>query len=353
MNWLNYLLPFGLSLLLALILTPIVLILAKKYNLAMAKPRERDVHRGLIPRLGGLVLFKSFWLVIIGYLIFAPEKLHFVDAKILGIDQNLWGVILGSILLLILGVIDDIKGVKPWWKLFWQAVAAVLVVIFGIKIWWFSNPLGGSNIILGNLTYIFVPLWIVLVINVMNWLDGLDGLADGVSLIALIVLTILSVKPSVNQPATALICAILAGATLGFLFYNFNPAKIFLGDSGSMFLGFMIAVAAIISGGKIATALLVLGIPILDAFWVILRRIFSGKSPMEADKLHLHHRFLQIGLSQKQTVIIFYFIAALFGIFALQNGTQGKMIASLWLVGIIVIMGVMLVMFKKSKVKNQ
>ncbi|MCL5795263.1 MAG: undecaprenyl/decaprenyl-phosphate alpha-N-acetylglucosaminyl 1-phosphate transferase [Patescibacteria group bacterium] len=353
MNWLNYILPFIASLILALIFTPAVLILAKKYNLSLIKPRERDVHKTAIPRLGGVALFISFWLVIIGYLVFTPDKLHFVDAKILKIDQNLLGVILGSTLLLILGIVDDIKSVKPVPKLLWQIIAASLVVIFGIKIWWLSNPAGGANIILGNLTYIFVPLWIVLIINVMNWLDGLDGLADGVSFIALIILTILSLKPTVNQPATALLCTVLAGASLGFLFYNFNPAKIFLGDSGSMFLGFMIAVAAIISGGKIATALLVLGIPILDAFWVILRRIFTGKSPMTADNLHLHHRLLQAGLNQKQTVIVFYFIAALFGIFALQNGTQGKMIAGLWLVGIIVIMGIMLVVFKKSKIDSR
>lgn len=349
MNWLNYILPFISSLILALIFTPLVLNWAKKNNLSLAKPRERDVHKNPVPRLGGIAIFSSFWLVMIGYMLFCPDKLHFVDQKVLGIDLNLWGVIFGSIILLILGIMDDTKGVKPWPKLFWQVVAASLVVIFGIKIWWFSNPLGGANIILGSLTYVFVPLWIVLVINVMNWLDGLDGLADGVSFIALIILAILSLKPAVNQPATALISMILAGASLGFLFYNFNPAKIFLGDSGSMFLGFMIAVSSIISGGKIATALLVLGIPILDAFWVILRRLYSGKSPMEADKLHLHHRFLQIGLNQKQTVLIFYFIAALFGIFALQNGTKGKMIAGLWLIAILVIMGLMLVMFKKSK----
>lgn len=345
---LPYILPFSIALVLSLILTPTVRFLAQKYNWAIPKPRPRDVHGRPIPRLGGVVLFVSFWLIVISYWLLAPEKLHFVDEKILGLDKNLLGVFLGSLVLLFIGVLDDLRGVKPWAKLFWQIVAAALVVIFGIKIWWFSNPLGGPNIILGNWTYLFVPLWIILMINVINWLDGLDGLADGISFIALVILGFLSLAPNVNQPATAFLCAILAGSALGFLFFNFNPAKIFLGDSGSMFLGFMIAIAAIISGAKLATAALVLGIPILDALWVIGRRIFTGKSPMMADKLHLHHRFLEAGLSQRQTVLILYALAAGFGIVALQQGTHGKFIAGLWLLGIMVIMGIGLVFHKKN-----
>lgn len=353
-SYLSYILPFLISLVLSLTLTPAVRFFAQKYNLAIPKPRPRDIHGKPIPRLGGVALFVSFWLVALGYLLFAPDNLYFINEKVLGIDKNLLGVFLGSLVLIIVGVIDDIRGMKPGLKLFWQFIAAILVVIFGIKIWWFSNPMGGANIVLANWTYIFVPIWTVLIINVINWLDGLDGLADGISLICLIVLGFLALAPNVNQPATALICAILAGVATGFLFFNFNPAKIFLGDSGSMFLGFMIAIASIISGGKVATAALVLGIPILDAIWVILRRIFSKKSPMQADKFHLHHRFLDIGLSQRQTVLILYTLSAGFGIVALQNGTHGKMIASLWLLLIMVIMGIALVFLKKTRnVKNQ
>lgn len=348
MDYIAYLLPFVLSLILSLALTPLARFLAQKYQLAIPQPRPRDVHGKPIPRLGGIALFISFWLIVIAYWLLAPGKLHFVDEKILGIDKNLLGVFLGSLILIIVGVVDDLKGVKPWPKLFWQTAAAYLVVAFGIKIWWLSNPLGGASIILDNWTYLLVPLWIVIIINVINWLDGLDGLADGISLIALIVLGFLSIAPNVSQPATALLCVILAGAALGFLFFNFNPAKIFLGDSGAMFLGFMIAVAAIISGAKLATAALVLGIPILDALWVVGRRIISGKSPMVADKLHLHHRFLEIGLSQRQTVLILYAIAAGFGVVALQNGTHGKLVAALWLLAIMVIMGTGLVFLKKN-----
>lgn len=344
-----YILPFLIGLILSLVLTPTVRFLAKKYNLATANPRPRDIHGRPIPRLGGVALFVSFWLVIFGYVLIVPNQLSFINEKILGIDKNLLGVFLGSLVLIIVGIIDDIKGMKPWFKLFWQFIAALIVVAFGIKIWWFSNPLGGANIVLANWTYVFVPIWTVLLINVINWLDGLDGLADGISLICLFVLGFLALAPNVNQPATALICAILAGVAAGFLFFNFNPAKIFLGDSGSMFLGFMIAIASIISGGKIATAALVLGVPILDAIWVILRRILSKKSPMQADKFHLHHRFLDLGFSQRQTVFILYTISAGFGIVALQNETHGKMIAGLWLLVIMIIMGISLIYLSKRK----
>ncbi len=350
----NYLLPFILALVASIGLTPLVIGFVKKRNLAMPAVRDRDVHKSPVPRLGGVAIFIAFWLLVVSYWLLAPEKLHFTDTKIIGIDQNLLGVFIGSIILLIVGVIDDVKGVKPLIKLFWQFIAAFIVVFFGIKIWWFSNPLGGANVGLSQMwNYILVPLWIVLIINVVNWLDGLDGLADGISMIALIILGLLAMSSNVNQPATALMCAILSGAALGFLFFNFNPAKIFLGDSGSMFLGFMVAVAAIISGGKVATALLVLGIPILDALWVIARRIFNKKSPMQADKYHLHHRFLAAGFNQKQTVIILYTISASFGIIALQNNTQGKVVAGLWLLVLMVIIGLVLIFANKKRIKHE
>lgn len=348
----QYLILFLASVIVSIFCTYLINNLAIKYHWAIRKPRERDIHQKPTPRLGGVALFLSFWIVVLIYYLFSPTSFHFVDEKVLGIDKNLMGVFLGSSVLLLLGIIDDLRGIKPWPKLFFQFLAAFLVVVFGVKIWWFSNPVGGLNIILGNWTYLIVPVWIVLIINVINWWDGLDGLADGISFITLIVLAILSATPLVNQPATALICLILAGACLGFLPFNFNPAKIFLGDSGSMFLGFMIAIAAIISGGKVATVALVLGIPILDAFWVIIRRIISGKSPAKADKFHLHHRFLSIGLSQRRTVLLLYLISASFGIIALQSGTQGKLYASLWLFVMMVIISLGLVIIRMRKYKN-
>jgi len=347
----QYIFPFVISFIIALLLTPLVRKFLVKKNLAMSSPRERDIHTKPIPRLGGVAIFLSFMLVISGYMIFNPDILVFIKEKIYGLDRNLLGLIIGSLILIIVGIVDDIRGVGAWQKLFWQIISGLIIVYFGINIWWLANPLGGS-IEIGWWTYILVPLWIVLIINVMNWLDGIDGLACGISGITLVFLLILSATPLVNQPATALLCAILAGAVFGFLPYNFNPAKIFLGDSGSMFLGFMIAVAAIISGGKIATVALILGIPILDALWVIARRLITGKSPLKADKFHLHHRFLEAGFNQKQTVLILFIICASFGIIALQSGTYAKLIAGLWLIGIMVIITLGLFYLKKKKMQK-
>lgn len=350
----QYILPFVLTFVLSAILTPIVRNLALKWKL-FDYPTPRKVHGKPTPRLGGVAIFLSFFLVVIGYLIFAPEKLSFINEKILGIDKNLLGVLIGAIILIIVGIIDDIREIGPIPKFIFQLIAASVVAIFGIKIWWFSNPFG-SQIVLGVWSPLFVILWIVLLINVVNWLDGLDGLASGVSSIAAIVLFILSTRATINQPATALISLIVAAAALGFLPFNFNPAKIFLGDSGAMFLGYMIAIFAIISGGKVATALLVLGIPIFDAIWVILRRIAGGRAPWKADKKHLHHRFLDIGFNQRQTVLLLYAIVLIFGILSLYSNTLGKFWAFLGLLILMTLVAITLIVFEKrslyGKIKN-
>ncbi|TSC93001.1 MAG: Glycosyl transferase, family 4 [Candidatus Berkelbacteria bacterium Licking1014_7] len=318
------------------------------------KPSQRKIHTKPVVRLGGVAVWLAFWLIVGTIYFLDRSSITFVAEKYLGIDKNLLGVFLGSLLLLGAGIWDDIKGLKPGTKLIFHFLAGIIIVAFGIKIHWFANPLGGLNIELGNWTYLFVPLWIVLIINVVNWLDGIDGLAVGISGIASVILGFLSLAPFVNQFSTANLAFILAGVCVGFLVLNFNPAKIFLGDSGSMFLGFMLAIFAIISGGKLATAALVLGLPILDAFWVISRRLMSKKAPWQADKLHLHHRFLAIGFSQRQTVLVMYAIAAIFGMIALSTRTGGKVQAALWLVALMVALGAGLVLVKsqKSKVKS-
>lgn len=340
MSYSTYIWVFIISCLLSLGLTYLVRIFAVKNNLAMAVPRERDIHKKPIPRLGGVAIFISFWLTVAGILIINPSWLNFVQDKFFNIDKNLWGLILASLLWFAVGLLDDIKGLKPWIKLLAQLLCGIIIVFFGIKIWWVSNPVGGLNIVLNNWTYLLVPLWIILLMNVTNWLDGIDGLSSSISFITLIVLFLLAIDPVVNQTATALLCIILAGSVLGFLPLNWNPAKIFLGDTGSGFLGLMIATFAIISGAKLATAFLVLGIPILDAIIVIVSRYKGGKSIFAADTSHLHHKFLQAGFSVKQTVITLSVISMIFGIIALRSQTQGKMTAFLWL---IIVMGIILI----------
>lgn len=315
----------------SMLFTQLVKRFAKKYNI-VDKPEDRKIHTKPIPRLGGVGVIIAFILAVSYALIFQPSLLQFSNQNIFGIDVNLAGVLIGIIILAVIGILDDISGVSPSIKLTAHFLAGIVVVIFGIKIWWIHNPLGGLDIVLGNWTYVLVPLWIVLIINVVNWLDGLDGLATGIGLIASIILYFLSITDYVNQPATALLAIILAGALAGFLPYNFNPASIFLGDVGSMFIGFMIGIFAIISGAKLATAALIMGLPILDAIFVITRRIMKGVPIWQADRLHLHHRLFDSGFSQRQVVLFMYLVSTIFGFVALKNSnTETKIQAMVYI----------------------
>ncbi len=330
-------------------------------------PSPRKIHGTPIPRLGGLALFFPFiilvlWDLIVGHKFLPGEHLY---------TKHIFGVVIAASLILIIGIYDDIKRVSPYKKLFWQIVAASIVILAGIGIEYITNPFGGvirldifeiPIIIKNNIPYyftvladLFTILWIILMVNTVNFLDGLDGLASGVSSIAFFILFFLSLGPTVMQQETALLCIILAGCTLGFLPYNFHPAKIFMGDSGSYFLGFMLAILAIISGGKVATALLILGLPILDAFWVILRRLLHSRSPFIADRKHLHHRLLDVGFSQRQAVGLIYLLSLCFGFIALflESGKQ-KLIALLILIIIMFSLAVVLIGLnwrKKQQVK--
>lgn len=321
-------------------------------KLGLAVPRERDVHTKTVPKLGGIAVVGSFLTVLIGTLLVAPDQLRFVGETVLGVDQNLLGVILGVVILVITGIYDDLYDLHPAIKLFWQAVAAITVVAFGVNIHWVSNPFGGLNIELGNWTYILVPLWLMAMINVMNFFDGLDGLASGLTVIASIAIVFLSLQPFVDQPATAFLAATLAGAALGFLPYNWNPARIFLGDTGAMVLGFMLGVFAIISGAKFATAALVLGVPIFDAIWVVGRRALSGQPIWKADRKHLHHRFLDAGLSPRATALVLYAVATLCAVVALNSGTAGKVAAIGALASFMVVLGVALVSSASRRAKS-
>lgn len=338
--------------LLTFILTPLVRKIAIANDIVDA-PGGRRVHQAAIPRMGGVAIVVSFWLVILLTAIIAPESLNFTGQKILGLDRNLFGVLLGSLILATTGVIDDIRGLSPFAKLIAQIVAASCVPLFGIHIQWLAHPLDGPDIQLPLwLDDLLIVGWIVAVINVVNWLDGLDGLATGIGSIASLILFFLSLAAFVNQPATAFLAIVLFGCGLGFLRYNFNPAKIFLGDSGSMFMGFLLAIFAVISGGKLATAGLVLGIPILDAAWVVLRRLFAGQVPWQADRKHLHHRLLDAGLNQRQTVILYWCFSALFGAIALSSRTYGKTMTALSMIGLMIVLGLILVALEQKKSKR-
>jgi len=320
----------------------------------MPAPRQRDSHRQPVPRLGGIGMIFAFVIVLLLVQLLVPHVLWFTSELRLTIDRQILGIILGALMLLGFGVIDDIKGLSPASQLTGQVLAALCIVVAGIGIEFITNPFGGPGAVLyltdptwtigqwfGYVVTItpwsdiLTICWLVLMMNVMNWFDGLDGLAGGVSIIAAVMLSILSLL--VGSPTgTVAMLLVLAGATGGFLVWNWHPAKMFMGTSGSTLLGFVLGVAAIIAGGKLATTFIVLGVPIIDAIWVIVGRIRSGRSAWAADRSHLHHRLLAAGLTVPQTVWVMYLLAAVFGTIALwRNSTITKLILALVLMGLV------------------
>ena len=218
----------------------------------------------------------------------------------------------------LLGLIDDIYNLNAKFKLFIQLSIATIVYLLGVQIDTIFNPMGGAPIQLGMFSYPITVLWIVGISNAVNFIDGVDGLAGSVITVSSVTLAIISATITSTSPVTALIAFILAGAMLAFLTFNFNPAKIFMGDSGALFSGFLLAtlsVAGVMKGAALAVLLpfLVLAVPIIDITYSSIRRIMKGKSPFVADAEHIHHKLLKAGFSQKKTVVILTFIAIVAG----------------------------------------
>ena len=302
---LEYFVPFLIALIVAYVLTPGVKKLAIKVG-AVDKPNARKVHTHVIPRLGGLAIYVGFMAAVL----FCVPVRH-----------ELLGLLLGCTAIVALGIWDDICNIPAKVKLVGQIVAACIPIAFGIQIEWLTNPFG-TLIVLPELVAIPVTIfWIIGFTNTVNLIDGLDGLAAGVSFIASVSMFLLAY--TMNQYLPAMIIVAMAGAALGFLQYNFNPAKIFMGDTGSMLLGYTMAVAAVLGLVKTAATialvvpLIALGLPILDTLFAIIRRKMSGVPIFQPDKGHLHHRLLALGMSQKQAVLIMYFVSIVLGIVAL------------------------------------
>lgn len=301
-----YMLAFGSALTVVLVLTPLVRRLAMRTG-ALAQPVDRSMHSEPKPYLGGLAIYASFAAAV---------------AVTGGLaNRGIQGILIGGLLIVALGIVDDIYGLSAKWKLLGQiGIAAILVMSYGVRIEWVTNPWGGF-FYLRSWSIPLTIFWIVAVVNVVNLIDGLDGLAAGISSIA--ALTLLLVALQVDQANTVLLTAALAGSALGFLRYNFNPAKIFMGDAGSMFLGY--ALAAVSVEGLVKTAATVslavpvvaLGLPIFDTSFAILRRAMSGRPIHEADKDHLHHRLLRMGLSHREVVLVMYGISGWLGLSAI------------------------------------
>lgn len=299
--------------------------LALKLNILDTPVQERKIHTKPTPLLGGLALFFAFTITT---LIFWSTG-FISDIKIT--NFQVMTILIGGLILMIGGTLDDKYNLKPVQQLIAPILATVLVLYGGIKIQFITNPLGGTLEFPIMLGIIFAFFWILGMIYTTKLLDGLDGLLAGITTIGALIIFGVSLFWDVPLSGTSMLALILAGSALGFLIFNWYPAKIFLGEGGSVFVGFILGILAIISGSKIATALLIMGIPILDVIWVIFSRIRQGNKLATGDRNHLHFRLFDLGMSHRQVVITLYTITTIFGLTSLFLHSLGKAIALVFL----------------------
>ncbi len=301
--WMTFLLAFVLS----LVMTPVAIKIAPKIG-AMDIPKDtRRMHTKAMPRFGGLAIF-------VGTTVSTAVFL-------LQLDNRITGILIGGVLIYILGIIDDLKNLPAKVKFLGQTVIAVIMYMYGLRIEFIGNFFGGGRSELGTvLCFIVTVLWIVGITNTVNLIDGLDGLAAGTSAIASLCIAYVAYIHGMYLASGAMLA--LAGGALGFLPYNFYPAKIFMGDGGSLYLGFMLATMSIIGPVKSATIVaviipvLVLGVPIFDTAFAIFRRIVNKRPIMEADKGHLHHRLMRLGYGQRRATLMLYGVSGIMGVAA-------------------------------------
>src|SRR5207247_1277386 len=259
---------------------------------------------------------------------------------------QLLGLFGGAILAALIGVIDDALDLRARWQLIGQIAVAFVAVVSGISVGFIGNPFSPDNILLPVwLGVAFTVVWIVGMTNSLNFIDGLDGLSSGIALIAAVTLGLLSLTGQVNQPFVAVLCFAFAGGLLGFLRWNFHPAVIFQGTAGVMFLGYTLAVLAILGSAKVVVALLVLAVPIIDTFWVIVRRLRAGRSPFSPDRGHIHHLLLDLGLSHRSTVLLIYAVRGTLGRTSLFVATTTGVIA---FVGALVVLGLVAFVLRRG-----
>jgi UDP-GlcNAc:undecaprenyl-phosphate GlcNAc-1-phosphate transferase len=323
-NAATYFIVFAATLAAALLLTPVIRRLSLRWGV-VARPGGRRQHGGVIAKLGGLAIFGAWMIgVLLIYRYLPPVEPD--DAT------RLRGLLLGSLVVVAGGLLDDWFDLKPWAQFAIQISGAVIAITHIIFIEVFTNPVGASFwerpliswffTIEGDLVWIWRPLailftlfWVVGMINAVNWLDGLDGLATGVCTIAALLFAWHS--NVLGQTTVALFPLALAGALLGFLPFNFSPARIFLGSAGAYFLGYQMATLSILSPAKLSTAMLVLAVPIMDVAWQIIDRIRRGQNPLQGDRGHLHFRLSDGGLPTRWIVIGYYLVAIAFGLVAI------------------------------------
>lgn len=343
----NYLLIAAFGLLLGFVFVRLALWLFPKWGL-MDRPHKYGLKRDPIPYYGGAAIVVAF---LVGALALLPWDFKLL--AFLGI-----GVVVA-----VISFVDDRRGLSPILRLSMQIFAGIGLFAAGIFVSAIPNPVGPEIALSSNVwggiaifSLVVTVLWVVLIMNTMNWVDGLNGLPSGVSTIALLTIFFLSIKPgihAIDQSTVAVMALLLAMIVVVFWLHDFYPAKILMGDTGSMFLGFMLAGLSIYSGGKLATAFLVLGLPILDAIWVILRRILSKKSPFKGDLEHFHHRLLNAGLTVRQALTVIYIVSVIFGILALILGSGQKIWAIIGLMAVMATIGFSVVILEVEKKRKK
>ncbi len=346
---------FLVALAIVAVLTLLVRKLAMRWEVVDVPGEPRKIHTQTVPLLGGLAIFLGLF-VVLWYMVLTSPYVLMASIKL----KHLLGISLGGLILIVGGYLDDRYKLKPSRQIWFPILAALIVIGSGIGIRLITNPFGGTVSLVWWEKVLFwwngvgyrltLPAdfltfaWLLGMMYTTKFLDGLDGLVSGLTVIGSVMIMLLATVTRFYQPEVGTMAAIVAGAFAGFLVFNFHPAKIFLGEGGSTLAGFMLAVLAVISGGKIATALLVLGIPLLDMVWVILRRVFwEKKMPSIGDSGHLHFRLLQAGLSQRKAVLLLWLIASAFGATTLFFQSAQKLVALGGLVILMVILGMWLV----------
>ena len=335
--WVRLIVVLLVALVCSLILTPLVRKAGTRFRI-IEKPNPRKIHKRAVTCLGGIAIYISFMASVFVACLIVFKNPH------ISFSYELVGLLCGGSIILVLGLVDDIKGTRAPVKVAWQIAAALVTsAVFGIRMTYVDVPFFGV-IWLRTFSLPLTLLWVVGLTNALNWLDGLDGLAAGVSSIACVSLLVVSWRG--GDLFSVIVLIALLGATLGFLKYNFYPAKVFMGDTGSNFLGFVLANVAIMGGLKSAAALslmvpiLILGIPIFDTLFSVWRRVRLKKSPIKPDTDHFHFRLVKLGLNHRQAVLVIYAISAVHGgcaVLLAQNPTLTSLAVVVFIVGLLVL----------------
>ena len=307
---------FILAALIALAVTPVVRRVMMRYEI-VDRPEARRINIAPVPRGGGLAVCGAF-LFVSGLFLIVNQTAGLVPIPFSIDTSQMVALLLGGAVAAGLGAVDDLLDLRARYQLVGQVALAAAAVALGVSITFVTNPFGPDFHFTGPVAAGLTIFWIVGMINSINWIDGLDGLSSGVAFIAAVTLGIISLSTQVvAQPLIAVLCFALAGSLLGFLRWNFHPASIFAGTSGVQFVGYTLAVLAILGTAKVAVALLVLSVPIIDTFWIIVRRVSERRSPFSPDRTHIHHRLLDLGLSHRQTVLVIYGICLVLAVLSL------------------------------------